>query len=88
MKVQEVILRAMAGKLKWWQAAEILGVADRTMRRWRQRYEQHGYDGLHDYRKGQPSPKKILVQTLEEVLELYRDRYFDFNMRHFHVKTE
>ena len=88
MKVQEVILRVMAGKLKWWEAAEILGVTDRTMRRWRQRYEEYGYDGLYDYRKGQPSPKKILVQTLEEVLELYRDRYFDFNMRHFHVKTE
>ena len=44
MKVQAVILRAMGGKLQWWQAAEILGVSDRTMRRWR--YQQHGYDGL------------------------------------------
>jgi transposase len=86
MKVQEVILRAMAGKLKWWEAAEILGVTDRTMRRWRQRYEQHGYDGLYDYRKGQPSPKRIPVETLEEVLALYGERYFDFNMRHFHEK--
>jgi hypothetical protein len=33
MKLQEVILRAMAGKLKWWEAAEIIGVSDRTMRR-------------------------------------------------------
>ena len=86
MKVQEVILRAMAGKLKWWEAAEILGVTDRTMRRWRQRYEQHGYDGLYDYRKGQPSPKRIPVETLEEVLALYGERYFDCNVRHFHEK--
>jgi hypothetical protein len=35
MKIQEVILKAMAGKLKWWEAAEIIGVTDRTMRRWR-----------------------------------------------------
>jgi hypothetical protein len=42
MKVQEVILRAMAGSLKWWEAAEIIGVSDRTMRRWRQRYAAHG----------------------------------------------
>ena len=35
MKVQEVILKAMAGSLKWWEAAEIIGVSDRTMRRWR-----------------------------------------------------
>src|SRR5690242_15615090 len=86
MKVQEVILRAMAGKLKWWEAAEIIGVTDRTMRRWRQRYEEHGYDGLYDYRKGQPSPKRIAVEKLEKVLTLYREQYFDCNVRHFHEK--
>ena len=46
MKIQEVILKAMAGKLKWWEAAEIIGVTDRTMRRWRERYQEHGYSGL------------------------------------------
>jgi hypothetical protein len=46
MKIQEVILKAMAGKLKWWEAAEIIGVTDRTMRRWRERYAEHGYSGL------------------------------------------
>ena len=86
MKVQEVILRAMAGRLKWWDAAEILGISDRSLRRWRKRYEEHGYDGLYDRRKGRPSPKKIAVKTLEEVLELYREKYFDFNVRHFHEK--
>jgi len=86
MKVQEVILKAMAGRLKWWEAAEIIGVSDRTMRRWRERYEKNGYDGLYDYRKLQPSPKRIPLQTLEKVLELYREKYFDFNVRHFHEK--
>lgn len=86
MKVQEVILRAMAGKLKWWEAAEILGVTDRSLRRWRRRYEERGYDGLYDRRKGRPSPKRIAVKTLEQVLTLYRDKYFDFNVRHFHEK--
>ena len=38
MKVQEVILRAMAKKITWWQAAEIIGISARSMRRWRQRY--------------------------------------------------
>ena len=88
MKVQEVILKAIAGKLKWWEAAEILGVTDRTMRRWRYRYEKHGYGGLYDYRKKQPSPKRMPVETLEKVLHLYRERYFDFNVRHFHEKLE
>jgi hypothetical protein len=45
MKVQELILKAMAGTLKWWEAAEIIGVIDRTMRRWRERYQEHGYEG-------------------------------------------
>lgn len=86
MKVQEVILKAMAGKLKWWEAAEIIGVSDRTMRRWRARYEEHGYDGLYDYRKRQPSPKRVPLEQLEGVLQLYREKYFDFNVRHFHEK--
>ena len=46
MKVQELILKAMAGSFKWWEAAEILGISDRTMRRWRERYQANSYDGL------------------------------------------
>ena len=57
MKVQEVILRAMAKKITWWQAAEIIGISDRQMRRWRERYEEHGYDGLMDRRRGRAQPK-------------------------------
>ena len=86
MKVQEVILRAMARKITWWQAAEIIGLSDRSMRRWRGRYEQHGYDGLFDRRRGKPSPKRVPVETVEEVLRLYQERYHDFNVRHFHEK--
>ena len=86
MKIQEVILKAMAGKLKWWEAAEIVGVTDRTMRRWRQQYAEHGYSGLWDYRKRSPSPKRVPVADLEQVLRLYRDAYFDFNVQHFHEK--
>jgi transposase len=86
MKVQEVILRAMAKKITWWQAAEIIGISDRSMRRWRERYEEHGYDGLFDRRRGQPSPKRVPLAVVEQVLGLYRDQYFDFNVRHFHEK--
>ena len=42
MKVQDVMLQAMAKKITWWQAAEILGISDRHMRRWRERYEVEG----------------------------------------------
>ena len=88
MKIQEVILKAMAGKLKWWEAAEIIGVTDRTMRRWRERYQEHGYSGLWDHRKRSPSPKRIQVEVLEQVLQLYREKYFDFNVQHFHEKLQ
>jgi transposase len=86
MKVQEVILRAMAKKITWWQAAEILGISDRSMRRWKGRYEAHGYDGLFDRRRGRPSPRRVPMKVAEEVLRVYGEKYPDLNVRHFHEK--
>src|SRR6202158_1856097 len=86
MKVQEVILRALARKMTWWQAAEIIGISDRQMRRWHERYEEFGFRGLFDRRRGKPSPKKVPLAVVEKVLELYREKYFDLNVRHFHEK--
>lgn len=86
MKMQEVIMRAMAKQITWWQAAEILGVSVRTMRRMRQNWEEVGYDGLFDRRKQAPSPKRVPVSELEQVLELYQREYHDFSVRHFHEK--
>lgn len=86
MKLQDVLLKAMAKKISWADAAEIIGVSCRTMRRWRERLEEGGYSGLADRRRGKPSGKRVPLATCEEVLGLYRERYFDFNMRHFHEK--
>ena len=58
MKLQDVLLKAMAKKITWWDAAEIIGVSDRTMRRWRERIEEEGYSGLADRRKGKPSGRR------------------------------
>jgi transposase len=88
MKLQDVLLKAMAKKITWWQAAEIIGVTDRTMRRWRERLDTHGYDGLADRRKGKPSFRRVPLQTCEEVLRLYQEKYFDLSMRHFHEKLQ
>src|SRR3982750_1912473 len=63
-----------------------MSVTDRTMRRWRERLEQNGYSGLWDYRKRSPSPKRVPMKTVEEVLHLYRKKYFDFNVQHFYEK--
>ena len=86
MKVQEVILQAMAKKITWYQAAEIIGISDRHMRRWRERYEEGGFRGLFDRRRGKPSPKRVSMAVLERVLELYREKYFDLNLSHFQEK--
>src|SRR6266700_2050852 len=88
MKVQDVMLQAMAKKITWWQAAEILGISDRHMRRWRERYVEQGYNGLFDRRRGQPSRRRVPMATVEKVLALYREKYFDLNVQHFHEKLQ
>jgi transposase len=88
MKVQDVLLKAMAKKISWLAAAEIIGVTPRTMRRWRERLEEHGYSGLADRRKGKASCRRIPLKTVEEVLGLYQERYYDLNVRHFREKLQ
>jgi transposase len=88
MKVQDVMLQAMAKKITWWQAAEILGISDRHMRRWRERYEKEGYNGLLDRRLGKPSSRRVAMATVEKVFALYREKYFDLNVQHFHEKLQ
>ena len=83
MKISEVITRAISGKINWIQAAEILGMSDRQLRRWRRRWDKDGYDGLFDHRTKRPSPKRVPMGDVEKVLKLYREKYFDLNVKHF-----
>ncbi len=84
MKIQDVFVRAYQHKLTWEQAAEILKVDSRTIRRWKQTVEQNGYEGLLDRRTQRPSPKKASQTICQQVLKLYRDQYRDWNVKHFH----
>lgn len=86
MTRQEVILRAFAKKISWIQAAEILGISARHLRRIKQAYETRGFHALFDGRSGKASPRRAPIKVVEEVLRLYRDEYFDFNVSHFHEK--
>ena len=86
MKLQDVILKAMAKKITWLEAAEIIGVCDRTMRRMRKQYEEFGYNGLFDQRRRKRTYLRVPMETAERVLALYRDTYFDLSVRHFHEK--
>jgi transposase len=88
MKIKEVITRAMSGQINWLEAAEIIGITDRSMRRWRKRLEVEGYEGLFDRRWRRPSAKRIDVVLVEKVLKLYREKYFDLNVKHFVEKLQ
>src|SRR3979490_768716 len=61
-------------------------VTDRTMRRGRPRLDEEGYSGVVDRRKGKVSDRRVPVAVAEEVLRLYKETYFDLNIRHFHEK--
>ena len=87
MKVQDVMLQAMAKKITWWQAAEILGISDRHMRRMRERYER-GLQRVAGPEAGQALAARVPVATVEKVFALYREKYFDLNVQHFHEKLQ
>ena len=83
MRIRDVILQAMAGKLTWIQAAEVLGVSARTMQRYRWRITQHGYEGLHDGRRVDRAWNAVPQAELKRWLSLYAQRYRGYNVRHF-----
>ncbi|MDH3493483.1 MAG: ISNCY family transposase [Acidobacteriota bacterium] len=86
MTVQQVLLRAYAGKLTWIEAAEILGYSPRHLRRLRKAHEEYGFHGLFDKRRGRLSPRRMPIEIVEIVQRLYQERYHDFNVKHFHEK--
>ena len=66
------------------EAAELLGVSERTFRRWRNRYDEGGEAGLLDQRLGKASGKRVPIDRADEVEALYRGRYQGFTVKHFH----
>ena len=86
MKFEEVYGRTRCGVLSQAEAAEILGVSERTFRRWRDRFEADGAEGLYDRRLGRLSARRAPVDEVARVLELFDTRYWDFTAKHFHEK--
>lgn len=84
MKIQDVFNKAHHKHLTWKEAAEILHIDERTVRRWKQTVEENGYQGLLDQRTQRPSPKRAPESICNQVLKLYRDTYKDWNVKHFH----
>lgn len=83
MRMQDVILRAMSGEWHWFKAADVLGISPRSLRRWRERYEAWGDNGLVDKRRC-PSTRRVPLAELERVLRLDRETYRGFNGQHFY----
>ena len=86
MKFETIYGRWQQGRLSQAEAAEILGMSERTFRRWRDRYDEAGLDGLLDRRLGRASARRAPVDQVNRVLELYRSRYTGFTAKHFHDK--
>ena len=79
-----ILNRWESAELNQEEAAELLGVSERTFRRWTRRYEEEGEAGLLDRRLGKASGKRVPVDRAEEVERLYRERYPGFTVKHFH----
>src|SRR5437867_9669051 len=84
MTYQQVIMRALAGTWTWLKAADVLGVHPRSLRRWRACYERDGVIGLLDARRRRSSHRTAPRAAVQRILQLYRDRYGGFNVRHFY----
>ena len=86
MKLQDVILKAIAKKITWMDAADIAGVSARTILRIRQKYEVFGYDGLYEQQRRKRHVHRVPLSTAEEVLALYQQSYTGLSVRRFHQK--
>ena len=83
-RIVEAIGRYRSGELSCIEAAEVLGMSERHFRRLRDRYEAKDAEGIVDRRRGKASARRVPVDRIDWVLELYRTRYFDFTVKHFH----
>src|SRR3954454_19166548 len=83
-KFLDVLSRWEAGSLSMLEAGELLGVSERQFRRYRDRYEEEGLEGLRDRRLGKPSAKRVPLEEKDRMLTLYRKTYSGWNVAHFH----
>jgi hypothetical protein len=80
---KEVMAKAIEGKITWLQAADILAMTPRHMRRVRLRYEREGVDAFQDHRGKAPRRRRIPMKTIQELYRLRRELYSDFSVQHF-----
>lgn len=84
LKLRDVLSRWEAEELSQLEAAELLGVHERTFRRWARRFEADGDAGLVDRRLGRRSGRAVSEAEAAEVERLYLEKYMGFTAKHFH----
>lgn len=84
MRFEGLLERHERGELSQLEAAEMLGMSERTLRRWRDRLRDEGPEGLRDRRLGKPSSRRACEAEIERMLGLYREQYHDHTVKHFH----
>jgi transposase len=84
MRFEGLLERHERGELSQIDAAEMPGVLERTFRRWRDRLQEEGAEGLRDRRIGKPSSRRAAVAEILCMLGLYQERYEGFTVKHFH----
>jgi transposase len=84
MRFEALLDRHERGELNQREAAEMLGIGERTFRRWRDRLRDEGLPGLRDRRIGKPSSRRAAVEEIQRMLGLYEERYEGFTVKHFH----
>jgi transposase len=87
MTRREVITKAVARELSWMQAAQVLGITARHMRRIRHKYERWGMPAVMDQRGGRPRRRRISLGTIELLCRLKREVYADFSVQHFYEQV-
>ena len=85
MRFEEAYGGWQAGRLTQEEAARLLGVCERTFRRYLARYEEDGLDGLSDRRLEQAGNRAAPLDEVFAMQESYRQRHQGWNVRHFHT---
>src|SRR2546429_9505394 len=88
MRFSDLLERTEAKAPTQEAASELLGINVRTFQRWAERFEAEGDDGLIDRRTGRRSRRRAPEEELQRMLGLFRGKYADFTVKHFHEQLQ
>lgn len=84
MRFEEAYEGWNEGRLSQAEAAQMLGMCERSFRRHLSRYEAEGLDGLIDRRLEQALNRRAPADEVMALVDQYRNRHRGWNVKHFH----